>query len=295
VRTLLRETNPDVVVAVQGTIVQSNRVVEQARRLGVPVVSFIPMGVHFGPGQRLYATISRVLERYHYRRPNGFITTSFHARRELLDGGVRAPIEVVYCGVDLERVTRASRAESRKDFSISGYTIAIIGRVSIGTKGHDLALQALARIPDANLLIVGDGPDDETVNELVAKLGLRERVSRIPWQQDMSRIYAAVDMVIIPSRFEGLPMVALEAMFNELPVISADMGAMREVLPAEWIVPTNDPARLAAAVTRLRSSDNRLLLTENRARVLREFTEAGFGERFREALQQLLSAIGASS
>ena len=110
VRALLRETQPDVVVAAQGTIVQSNRAVEQARRMGVPVVSFVPMGVHFAPGQWLFAMISRVLEQYHYRRPDAFITTSAHARQELIDGGARAPIEVVYGSVNPEKFPRLSRS-----------------------------------------------------------------------------------------------------------------------------------------------------------------------------------------
>ena len=250
-------------------------------------MSFVPMGVHFAPRQWLFAMISRVLEQYHYRRPDAFITTSAHARQELIDGGARAPIEVVYGSVNPEKFPRLSRSAS------PNYTLALIGRVSIGTKGHDIALRALARIPDANLLIVGDGPDDRKVDELIAELGLQARVSRLPWQQDMGRVYAAVDLVIMPSRFEGLPMVALEAMLCEVPVVAADMGAMREVLPAAWLVPVGDAEALAAAVRRVRASDVREQLATNRERVLRDFTEARFGERFLAALETLSGRIRA--
>jgi glycosyltransferase involved in cell wall biosynthesis len=285
VRALLRDVAPDVVVAVQGTIVQSNRAVEQSRRLGIPVVSFIPMGVHFAPGLWFQALVARVLERYHYRRPDAFVTTSENAARELAAGGARAPIRVVYCGADVARLRRVSR-ETR-----DRYTLAIVGRVSFGTKGHDVLLHALTLVPDAQLVIAGDGPDDAHLDALVSELELGDRVRRVPWQDDMSGIYSAADMVVIPSRFEGLPQVALEAMFYELPVVAADMGAMREVLPESWLFPVGDFVACAAAIERVRHSDVRAIIAANRERVVRELNEEQYGPRFLAALKELYGRI----
>lgn len=285
VRTLIRDVAPDVVIAVQGTIVQSNRAVEQSRRLGVPVICFVPMGVHFAPGLWLQAFVSRLLERYHYRRPDAFITTSEHARRELLDGGARAPIRVVYYGIDVSRLTLQPRRINAR------YTLAIAGRVSFGTKGHDVLLRALTRIPDAQLLIAGDGPDDARLDALIAELALGDRVQRLPWQDDMSGVYAAADMVVIPSRFEGLPLVAMEAMFFELPVVAADMGAMREVLPESWLFPVGDADACAATIERVRHADVREFLAANRERILRELNEEEYGRHFHAALDELYGTI----
>lgn len=287
VRELIQDVRPDVIIAVQGTIVQSNRGVEQARRLGVPVVSFVPMGVHFARGQWLQQFVSRILERYHYRRPDAFMTTSRNAQRELLGGRVRAPIHVVYAGAPLASLTKLDRAEARQRLALSGYTIAIIGRVSIGTKGHDVLLRALTHLDDVHLLIVGDGPDDEQVDRLIAKLGLRQRVARLPWQRSMSAVYSAVDLVVIPSWFEGLPQVALEAMYFELPVVATDMGAMREILPAEWICPVGDPIALAGAISSVRANADPEALHANRERILQELNEEAFGERFRTSLLRI--------
>ncbi|HYC90132.1 MAG TPA: glycosyltransferase [Thermoanaerobaculia bacterium] len=279
VRRLLEEIAPDVVVAVQGTIVQSNRAVEQSRRLGIPVVSFIPMGVHFAPGQWLQAAIARVLERYHYRRPDAFITTSENARRELAAGGARARTHVVYCGADLRALRRVPREEARRELAISGFTVAVIGRVSFGTKGHDVAMRALSLLEgDVRLLVVGDGPDD-------ARLGAG--VQRLPWLGDMSAVYSAIDMVAIPSRFEGLPQVALEAMFYELPIVAADMGAMREVLPESWLFPVDDAGAMARTVRDMRARDLGHVLAANRERVVRELNAAAFGARFTETLRTI--------
>ena len=281
VRRLLEEVAPDVVVAVQGTIVQSNRAVEQARLLGIPVVSFIPMGVHFAPGEWLQAAIARVLERYHYRRPDAFITTSENARRELVAGGARAPVHVVYCGADLRALRRIPRDEARRQLGISGFTMAIIGRVSFGTKGHDVAMRALTMLDDVRLLVVGDGPDDARLDA---------HVQRLPWLADMSAVYSAVDMVAIPSRFEGLPQVALEAMFYELPIVAADMGGMREVLPPSWLFPVGDAAAMASTVRDLRGRDLGSILAANRERVVRELNATAFGVRFTEALRTILAS-----
>lgn len=294
VRRLLQEVEPDVVVAVQGTIVQSNRGVEQARRLGVPVVSFVPMGVHFARGQWLQQSVARILERYHYRRPDAFITISRNSSRELLDGGARSPIHVVYCGAAVDKLTRIPREEARQQLALSGYTLAIIGRVSIGTKGHAVLLHALTRLEDVRLVIVGDGPDDQAVDALIVKLGLRERVTRLPWRKDMSDVYSAVDMIVIPSWFEGLPLVAFEAMLFELPIVATDMGAMREILPAEWLCPVGDPIALADAISTVRANTRPETLHAHRERVLRELNEEAFGERFRAALETIVRGVAAT-
>jgi glycosyltransferase involved in cell wall biosynthesis len=286
VRRLLREVAPDVVVAVQGTIVQSNRAVEQSRRMGIPVVSFIPMGVHFAPGEWAQAAVARVLERYHYRRPDAFITTSENAKRELLAGGARAPVHVVYCGADLRALRRMPREEARRQLGLSGFTMAIIGRVSFGTKGHDVALRALAMLDDVRLLVVGDGPDD-------TRLG--GDVQRLPWLTDMSPVYSAIDLVAIPSRFEGLPQVALEAMFYGLPIAAADMGALREVLPPSWLFPVGDAAAMAATVRGLRGRDLRETLAAHHERILHELNAAAFGARFTAALRKICARASARS
>ena len=239
-RELLTRVAPDVVIAMQGTIVQSNRGVEQARRLGIPVVGFIPTELHFAPGQEAQAIMGHLLARFHYRRPHGFITVSRHARDELRAAGVSAPIEVAYCGPALDALQRVPRELAREHLGIDTdrYVLVLAGRVSIGTKGHDVMLRALGSLAaDTLLLIVGDGPDDARVDALIASLGLERSARRVPWVSNMSEVYSAADMVVVPSRFEGLPLVVTEGMAFELPVVAADMGAMPEVLPPSWLVP----------------------------------------------------------
>lgn len=290
VRKLLQRVQPDIVVAVQGTVVQSNRVVEQSRKLSIPVVSFVPMGVHFAPGLWFQKSVSRVIERYHYMRPNGFITTSETSRRELVAGGARPPIEVTYYGIDVARLRRVPREEARVRLGITQdrYLMLHIGRVSMGTKGHDVLLHALASpralLADASLLIVGDGPDDHRLDRMIRDLALEPVVRRLPWLEDMTDIYSAADMVIIPSRFEGLPLVAIEAMHYGLPIVATRTGALPEVLPSSWLCPIGDATALAETMGRVRSEITSATLQANRERVAREFNEAHFGERFAVAL-----------
>ena len=291
VRTVIRDVDPDVVVAVQGTIVQSNRVVEQSRRLGIPVVSFVPMGIHFHHDRWLRLLVARMLERHHYRRPDAFITISEHSRRELVEGGARAPIRVVYCGAAIERLERLPREDARLRMGLHRYTVAIIGRVTFGMKGHDVILRALPALPGIDLLVVGDGPDDARLDALAKTLGVSDRVRRMPWLENPGEVYSAVDLVVIPSRFEGLPLVALEAMFFELPVVAADMGAMREILPGDWVFPAGDAGALAATILRVRDTDQRAILARHRTRIVEELNEAAYARRFQDALEEIHRTI----
>ncbi|HUR81442.1 MAG TPA: glycosyltransferase family 4 protein [Thermoanaerobaculia bacterium] len=297
VRALLERVRPDVVVAVQGTIVQANRVVEQARRLRIPVAGFIPTPLLFPPHQRLFALVGRMLSRWHYRRPDAFLTTSETARRGLVsDDGVRVPVHVVYYGPDPAALHAVPRAEARRRLGIPDdrFVIALIGRLTMGTKGHDLLLRAAARIqsgiPRLCVLFVGDGPDATRIDTLLTDLGLTNIVRRLPWLDDMTDVYSGVDLVAIPSRHEGFPLVALEAMGYGLRIVAATVGALPEVLPAEWLFPPGDVDALTAALLRAYRDDARATIERNRERVLHELNEEAFGRAFLEALLRVAAA-----
>jgi glycosyltransferase involved in cell wall biosynthesis len=295
VRELLQRVAPDVVVAVQGTIVQANRVIEQSRRLQVPVVGFIPTALLFPPDQRLQAFVAHALARYHYRRPDAFITTSARACRELASDGVRTPIHLAYYGLDPARIRREPRDAARLRLGIprDRFLLALLARLSIGTKGHDLLLRAAAALrsemPELSLLFVGDGPDAARIDALTRELGIAGIVLRQPWLDDTTDVYAAADVIAIPSRHEGFPLVAIEAMFHERRVVAADVGALGEVLPASWLFPAGDTAALAAAIRRARTDDAGEAIALNRERALREFTEENFGRAFLDALRRVWS------
>ena len=137
--------------------------------------------------------------------------------------------------------------------------VAAVGRL-VEQKNHARFLAAAAEVaavrPDARFLIVGDGPLRGALEAQVATLGLGERVTLTGVRHDVPAVLARADLVVFSSDWEGLPLVALEALAASTPVLSTPVEGMRE-LPVPWCPRTRsgergivdllaDPARLAA-------------------------------------------------
>ena len=121
----------------------------------------------------------------------------------------------------------------------SDYILAV-GRLE-KVKGFDLLIQSWENI-SSNLIIIGSGKEHLNLNKLIANLKLQSRVkiiNEIP-QIQLIEYYKKASMLIISSRNEGGPRVALEALHLKIPVISTDVGHMSEILPKELLAKPND-------------------------------------------------------
>ncbi|MDQ2679077.1 MAG: glycosyltransferase [Actinomycetota bacterium] len=120
-------------------------------------------------------------------------------------------------------------------------------------KGIDTVIEAVSLLGPrhpASLVVVGRvGGDTDRLVRLVERLELQDRVHLLGARSDVLELLAASDLLVSGSRAEGLPGVALEAMAIGVPIVAADIPAMREALGgAERLVPVDDPAALAAAI-----------------------------------------------
>ena len=88
-------------------------------------------------------------------------------------------------------------------------------------------------------LFVGEGPDEAFLRDEVERLGLNNAVRFTGWC-DTASLYPGIDVLVIASRFEGMPLVMLEALVSNVPVISADRDGMKEILPVDWRFPCGD-------------------------------------------------------
>ena len=109
--------------------------------------------------------------------------------------------------------------------------IGSVGRLA-HVKGYDRLIKAIAMLADPSvvLLLVGDGPERETIKTLAVDHGIAERVIFAGYQSDPARYLSAMDLFVLPSRSEGVSISLLEAMANGVPVAATDVGANREVL-----------------------------------------------------------------
>jgi len=146
-------------------------------------------------------------------------------------------------------------------------------------KAHDVTLQALAALPGAVLWIAGVGPLEVKLRAMADALGVADRVRFLGWRTDAAALYRAADVCVFPSRYEPLGNVVIQAWAHGLPIVAAaSQGPAALIRDGEdgLLVPVDDPAALAAAVTRLLAEPGlgARLAAAGAARVEREFSEA---------------------
>jgi len=160
---------------------------------------------------------------------------------------IRSRVCVIPNGVPVPKLDNDHRY-----MTLSGYyTILFVGRLEY-VKGVDVLLEAFACLPDnCKLLIAGDGSQRKALETLAGRLQVHDRVEFLGFRTDVQRLMTSVDCVVLPSRWEGLPMVLLEAMAVGAPVVASAVGGIPEIVEHEvtgWLVPPEDPMRLAYAL-----------------------------------------------
>jgi glycosyltransferase involved in cell wall biosynthesis len=204
-------------------------------------------------------TASAAWERLGARWTDVIVCVS-EGERELGEAhGVRAPYELVHNGTDLERYAPATgedRAAARRELGLPDVPLAVlVGRLG-RQKGQDVLLRAWPRVlesvPDAMLALVGHGPD----REMLEAMGV-PRVKFLGQRFDVPSWLAAANVAVMPSRWEGMSLVPMEAMARARSVVATDVSGTREMVGPGCgvIVPVEAEAPLAEAlIERLRDS-----------------------------------------
>jgi glycosyltransferase involved in cell wall biosynthesis len=180
-------------------------------------------------------------------------------RREVVQHPSR--VRVIANGVDTERLrppTNRSALRQQLGIPADATIIGSIGRLE-PIKHYRLAIQAFARLgkrPEGGqwLVLVGDGSERQSLEQMAIDLGVADRVKFLGWRQDADQIYPAFDLFTLTSRSEGTSLSLLEAMSSGVCPIVTDVGGNRAVLGPELaslLVPDNDEIALAAAWQRL--------------------------------------------
>ncbi|MGF1476085.1 MAG: glycosyltransferase [Geminicoccaceae bacterium] len=176
------------------------------------------------------------------------------------------PFDVVHNAVSRAAVGAEDQAQdARAELGIAPDALLLIAVGSlIPQKAHDDLLKAFARVrrqrPDARLLIVGAGPLEDDLRELLTSLELESSAALLGLRTDVPRLLAASDMFVSASHWEGTPVALLEAMVNHLPCVVTDVGDNRLLLgdTGNIAVPAEAPYELAAAIVDLASEPERM-------------------------------------
>ena len=274
---IIRSRRPDVVHLHSSKAGLAGRLVIRGRRATV----FHPHGWSFDAADGFVGWSSVVWERFSTRWADAIVCMSETERRRGESRGIRARWRLIPNGVDLSEFAVASdedRRAARALLSLSSDPLVVcIGRLC-DAKGQDILLSAwpsvLARVPSARLALVGDGPDREMLERMA-----RSRVDLVGFQSDVRDWLAAADVVVLPSRREGMALAMLEAMARRRSVVATDVPGAREAIgdDAGAIVPIEDPALLAAALAE-RLENPELAAAEGAA--ARRRVEASFDVRW---------------
>ncbi len=218
-----------------------------ARLAQVPIVVHVEHDVwHYTDRRRRWlARLAGLLVRPHVVAVSQTVARTMH---QVMPG---VAVTVIANAVDTARFVPAPRDAARRELGLppDRPIIGVAGRLE-EVKGQAVAVRALAKIPQALLVLAGDGSQQDALRALAAELGVAERVMFLGYRDDMAVIYPAFDVLALPSLNEGLPLSVLEAQACDIPVVASDVGSVREGLcpQSSRLVPPRDPQALAAAI-----------------------------------------------
>ena len=162
-------------------------------------------------------------------------------------------IAVHYTGVDLGTFRPLDRAEAKESLGLQGPVVVTAGAL-IPRKGQALAIEAMADVPGATLVLVGDGPDRAKLEALAAGLGGRVRFAGRRPHEELPLYLAAADATLLPSQSEGLANVWVESLACGTPVVTCDAGGgAHEAIgrPEAGRIVAREPKALAAALNEI--------------------------------------------
>ncbi|MEI6656044.1 MAG: glycosyltransferase family 4 protein [Verrucomicrobiota bacterium] len=294
VRTLadrFRQLDPALVVAIQGNIEHSSLALHAARRTGIPSASYIPVPhSNAAMGARLGA-LRDVFAKGLFQVPDSFITISEEMAKLLHQRGASAPIHIVYNGIDTARFQPGDPVGACRQLNLpqDKIRLGMIGRIEFRQKQQHLLVQAVAAAPllaaACHLVFAGEGPDVRALRALIEQHRLATTI--LPWC-DPALLYHALDALVIPSRYEGLPLVMLEALASGTAVLASDRDGMKDVLPAAWRCEPDNPAALASTLTQFIQQGRPVPAAALVSRVRDSMSLAAFGQTFAATIRTLI-------
>ena len=197
-------------------------------------------------------------------------------------------------GIDLKRFTMVDasmRRRARQKWGMADTPlIGIIARLS-DVKGIDILIKAvpliIKEIPSANLLIAGQGPEENTLKELALRMSLTDRVHFKDIIDQTPELLAALDVFVMPSLMEGLGLSVIEAQACGIPVVASRVGGLVDLIEdgkSGYLVEVNDPQALAGRIIKVLKSPE---LAQNMARQARINVENHFSSElmFKQTLK----------
>jgi glycosyltransferase involved in cell wall biosynthesis len=200
----------------------------------------------------------RIINKYLAGWTDRIVAVSKAVKDDVLkyDGVPDGKVEIIYNGVDLSKFLDTNGSSIRDEFGIplSAPVIGTVGRLTL-QKGQRYLLEAVSQLrgkfPRLVLLVVGDGPLKNELQDYTENLGIQESVIFTGSRRDVPSLLAAMDIFVLPSLWEGLSISLIESMAAGKPVITTDIAPIREVVNTDKVgvlVPPKNSTTLAGAI-----------------------------------------------
>jgi hypothetical protein len=247
--------------------------------VGVPVVN-TSHGVAVEPGARL--RLYQRGELWAMRRHPLVIACSRHVSFWLQRRGIKTRrIRIVYNGVLAPSGAAWEEERAKLEIPQTALVVLYVGRLVEG-KGLGAAVEAVAGIPGAVGIFVGDGPLKEGLQSLARQMGADIRFPGAVL--DPSALYEVADVVVLPAEMEAMPMCLIEAAAHGRPVVASNVGGIPEIVSngnTGFLIPPEDAKALRGALRRLTDRSVRMAMGR-RAQAL--WTERFTPQRMAEGL-----------
>lgn len=207
-------------------------------------------------------------------------------------------IQVIYNGVDTHRFS-PTRACSRPQIVPQDSKVIVkVGRL-VEEKDHQTLFAAFknvsTKIPDVSLILVGDGPLKDELKKLAEDLGILPQIQFAGTQSDIVPFLKHADLFVLSSQSEGLPMVILEAMASELPIISTDVGGISELIinrKTGLTVPPKSTEALTHSIIQLLTQRDfaKELASNARKTVLEHYSQEAITRQYMDKYLEILNS-----
>lgn len=293
---VLRADGIDLIYAQEYASGRFERLAAAAERLNIPIVA----AYHGGTIPKAILPIKKRT----LRRAAALTTLNEdehrHMTNEFPDMADR--IRLVPNFVNTEVFRRSGKEEARAALGLdpdSRYVITV-GRLFEHQKGHSLLASAAEQLrdkPELKILIAGSGPDEDSLKALIREKGLEQTVILLGSIRDkavLANYYNAAEFFVLPSRYEGLPLVILEASACGLPTVAFNVMGVRGLVrdgDNGLLADGLDPARFAANMRRLLDDEAlRMKLGERAEEIVRQqYTEQIIGAKLNELLRDCVA------
>jgi glycosyltransferase involved in cell wall biosynthesis len=226
-----------------------------------PVVAHLHIENRFRPATE---PVLRRLDSWTARRCARLVAVSEDTRRAYLEQGYPDRVEVVYNGVELDGAAPAGALRAELGVPDGAPLIGEVARLC-DVKGQRELIEALAALPEARLVLFGrdleqGGAFQAGLERDAERLGVRDRVVFAGHREDAPALLADLDLVVLPSWTEGLPLVVLEAMARRRAVVATPVGGTPELVAdgeTGLLVPARDPRALADGIRSLLADPDR--------------------------------------